>query len=59
MERTTDDRAEPRGWGVAALICALALACALTAAWIHNRTYLHPTHPFAGVSTGAPAASGH
>jgi hypothetical protein len=58
MERT-EYRPASRGWGVAALICALAVACVAGAAWIHSRTYMHPTHPFAGVkSAGAPTA-GH
>ena len=34
-----------RGWGVAAFIVALAIACAASAAYIHARTYVHPTNP--------------
>ncbi len=37
--------AKSRGWGVAALVVALAVACAVGAAWIHTTTYMHPTHP--------------
>jgi hypothetical protein len=59
MERNTDYRAEPRGWGVAALICALAIACAVGAGIIHERTYMHPTHPLAGVPSAGAAQAGH
>jgi hypothetical protein len=31
------------GWGIAAFVCGLAVATALTAAYIHSRTYKHPT----------------
>ena len=58
MNRTTEARTEPRGWGIAAFICALAIACAVGAGYIHNRTYIDPTHPLAGVSGGA-APAGH
>ena len=34
-----------RGWGVAAFIVALAVACAAGAAYIHTTTYIHPTNP--------------
>jgi hypothetical protein len=34
-----------RGWGVAAFIVVLAIACAASAAYIHTSTYVHPTHP--------------
>ena len=34
-----------RGWGVAAFIVALAIACAASAAYIHTTTYVHPTNP--------------
>jgi hypothetical protein len=31
------------GWGVALFICLLALASALTAGYVHKRTYKDPT----------------
>lgn len=31
------------GWGIAAFVCLLALATAASAAYVHKRTYLHPT----------------
>ena len=31
------------GWGVAMFVVALALVSAGTAAYVHNRTYKHPT----------------
>lgn len=31
------------GWGAAIFVCLLALATALTAAYIHHRTYKDPT----------------
>ena len=52
-------RNESRGWGVAALVVALAVACAIGAAWIHTSTYMHPTHPLnpsGGAHVGAEAA---
>lgn len=59
MERETEYfRNESRGWGVAALVTALAVACAVGAAWIHYSTYIHPTHPLnpsGGVHADAPA----
>jgi len=45
-----------RGWGVAAFIVALAIACAVGAAYIHASTYVHPTDPLnpsGGIHTGA------
>jgi len=46
MERETEYyHAKSRGWGVAALVVGLAVACAVSAAWIHTSTYMHPTHP--------------
>ena len=33
------------GWGVAALVVALAVALIVSVAYIHNRTYKHPTDP--------------
>ena len=60
MERETEYyRNESRGWGVAALVVALAVACAVGAALIHTRTYMHPTHPLnpsGGAQAGAEAA---
>jgi hypothetical protein len=58
MDHTAEYRG-PRGWGVAAFICALAIACAVTAGYIHQRTYVHPTHPLAGAPGGARAPTGH
>ena len=58
MAHSTDSRTEPRGWGVAAFICALAIACAVGAGYIHNKTYVHPTHPLAGAPSAA-APAGH
>ena len=40
-----------QGWGVAAFIVALALGCAFTAHYIHERTYRSPTDPAATVTT--------
>lgn len=31
------------GWGIAALVCGLAVVTALVAGYVHNRTYRHPT----------------
>ena len=31
------------GWGTALFICALAVVTALSAAYVHKRTYKHPT----------------
>ena len=31
------------GWGIAALVVGLALACIASAWWIHASTYHHPT----------------
>ena len=46
MEREIEYyRGESRGWGVAALVVALAVVCAVGAGWIHMKTYMHPTHP--------------
>ena len=52
------------GWGVAALVCALALLCVVGATMIHKRTYKHPTDPTAGSvnrrsSEQAPSAAAH
>ena len=55
MERETlYHRETSRGWGVAALVVGLAVACAVGAAWIHASTYMHPTHPL-NPSGGAKA----
>ena len=32
-----------QGWGVAGFIVALAITCAASAWWYHNRTYHEPT----------------
>lgn len=46
MERETQYyHAKSRGWGVAAFVTVLAIVCAVGAAWIHEATYMHPTHP--------------
>lgn len=51
MAHTTDhtDRYVPAdtngGWGIAAGVIALAIACIITATVIHNRTYKPPTDP--------------
>jgi hypothetical protein len=31
------------GWGIAAFIVLLAVACIATATYVHKRTYRHPT----------------
>jgi len=46
-----------RGWGVAAFIVTLAVACAVGAAYIHTTTYVHPTHPL-NPSGGVHPATG-
>jgi hypothetical protein len=45
-----------RGWGVAAFIVALAIACAASAAYIHTSTYIHPTNPLRPSGGTHPAA---
>ena len=40
-----------QGWGIAAFIVALALGCAFTAHYIHERTYRSPNDPAAPVTT--------
>jgi len=40
-----------QGWGVGAFIIALALGCAFTAHYIHERTYRSPNDPAAPVTT--------
>ena len=62
MERETQYyQGESRGWGVAALTVALAVACAIGAAWIHMSTYVHPTHPLnpSGGVHAEPGAAAH
>lgn len=43
----SDDRVNPsaQGWGIAALIIALAIAANVTAYAIHKATYLKPDAP--------------
>ena len=50
-----------RGWGVAAFIVALAVACAAGAAYIHVTTYIHPTNPLnpSGGTPPSAAAAAH
>jgi hypothetical protein len=57
--KTTDVRAtrshvpannNAQGWGVAAFIVALALGCAFTAHYIHERTFRSPNDPAAPVT---------
>lgn len=33
------------GWGIAAIVIAIAIACIVTATYIHKQTYRHPTDP--------------
>ena len=40
-----------QGWGVAAFIVALALGCAFTAHYVHERTFRSPNDPAAPVTT--------
>ena len=47
------------GWGYAAIICALAVACAVSAWWIHERTYHHPTDVRFHAPGSVPAGGGH
>jgi hypothetical protein len=59
MEQHTEYyQPKSRGWGVAAFIVALAVACAAGAAYIHTTTYVHPTHPLrqAGGAEPGPQA---
>jgi hypothetical protein len=46
-----------QGWGVAAFIVALAIACTLGAWTLHKQTYRSPNDPAAAVGGGQ--ASGH
>ena len=51
-----------QGWGVAALVIALAIAVNVWATWIHNNTYRNPLHPASREPTDPPrgqAASTH
>ena len=58
----TNRRIEGRfndGWGIAGLVVALAVACALGAWWLHSTTYHHPTDlRMEAVGTAAPGV-GH
>jgi len=49
------------GWGIAAFIVLLALACIATATYVHRRTYKHPTdvtwHAKGGEEFGPPRES--
>ena len=50
------------GWGIAALVVALAVACAVGAWWIHASTYHHPTDlrmHTVGADAPASQAGGH
>jgi hypothetical protein len=40
-----------QGWGVAAFIVALALACTFSAHYIHQRTFRSPNDPAAPATT--------
>ena len=46
------------GWGVAALVVGLAVACAASAWWIHASTYYHPTD-LRFEAMGTATAGGH
>ncbi len=46
MQPTPDRWVEAKtneGWGIAAMVVALAVACAVFAFVVHQRTYKHPT----------------
>jgi hypothetical protein len=43
------------GWPIAGLVVGLALACIAAVAYIHNKTYKHPTD----VTWNTGASSGH
>jgi hypothetical protein len=43
------------GWGIAALVVALAAACIVAVTVIHKRTYKHPTDPTAHTVNGKAA----
>ena len=54
-----------QGWGIALLVCLLAVALWIMAWTIHRNTYRNPMDPLAPAGTGhppapgAPAAGGH
>ena len=44
------------GWGFAAFIIGLAVACVVTATVVHKRNYRHPTDvTWHGIGSGDPA----
>lgn len=45
MEERRPVNNNAKGWGVAAFVVLLVLACIAGAAWIHNATYCDPRHP--------------
>jgi len=45
------------GWPIAGLVIALAVACAVGAAVIHQKTYKHPTDPTWHAIGGGAAAT--
>ena len=47
-----------QGWGIALLVCALAVALWITAWTIHRNTYRHPLDPLAPLS-GQSEGGGH
>jgi hypothetical protein len=60
-ERYVAPRNNAQGWGVAALIVGLALACVFTAFTIHTRTYRDPTNPMGhsrSANNGTPTEAG-
>jgi hypothetical protein len=52
-----------QGWGIALLVCALAVGLWVTAWVIHRNTYQHPLDPLAPPghtpAAEAPAGGGH
>ena len=63
-ERYVAPNNNAKGWGVAALIVGLALACVIAAFTIHTRTFRDPTNPMghsrsANKGTPAEAAPAH
>jgi hypothetical protein len=53
-------RAETNGgWGFAAMIIGLAVACIVFATYVHQKTYKHPTDPTAkSIGHRAPEGAG-